>query len=95
MGFALPFISEMQVTVKVSLVQSPQDVGGVWNYLSSFRMTKAGPPANWFPSSSEAKSAGKDLNPIFMHVFVGPLSMIGAQAELLCVPVYIWGIEGR
>lgn len=58
-------------------------------YLSSFRMRKTGPPADLFSSSSEAKSAGKDLNPIFMHVFVGPLAMIGSQAELLCVPVYI------
>lgn len=53
-------------------------------------MTKADPPADLFSSSSEAKSAGKDLNPIFRHVFVGPLAMTGAQAELLCVLVYIW-----
>lgn len=62
--------------------------------LSSFRMAKPGPPADLFSPSSEAKSAGKDVNPIFLHIFVGPLA-IGTPAELLCVPVYIWGMEGR
>lgn len=65
------------------------------NYLSSSRMTTTGPLADLYSSSSEAKSAGKDLNPIFMHVFVGPLATIGSEAELLCVPVYIWGMERR
>lgn len=58
------------------------------------RMTKTGPPSDLFSSSSEARSAGKDLNPIFMHIFVGPLAIIGSQAELLCVPV-IFGDGGE
>lgn len=61
--------------------------------LPSFRMTKPGPPADWFSSSSEAKSAGKDLKLIFPHIFVGPLGVPypqhGPEAELLYVPEYI------
>lgn len=63
--------------------------------LPSFRMTKPGPAADWFSYSSDAKSAGKGLKPIFPHIFVGALGMMypqqGPEAESLCVPVYIWG----
>lgn len=62
------------------------------NYLSSLGMTKTGPPADLFSSSSEAKSAGKDLNPIFIHVFVGPLAMIGKELkQSSCVSLCIFG----
>lgn len=67
--------------------------------LSSFRITTTGSPADQFSSSLESKSAGKSLKPIFPRIFLSPWGTTypqhGPEAELPCVPVYIFLGGGR